>query len=746
MRQLRYLRLAVALIALLAAQGAALYAQQLLQPVDLRVVDDNSMPGVRTRLQFNVAEPGEVGKRHQFVLMLAQGHLDALGKEFRPAPAQIYRDKNGGSFVVEAMLPQPGDWSAVIASVHAEADTALYSNIVHLSRRAPHSIRFTSVEAPERAVLGELYTARFTASSSNDEAVTYSLESPVGDMSIDGATGELRWTPEDLGVYSVVVRASAGGITASHIAYVAVYRCARPAVLSGTVTSSDGELLKEGAVLLYNIYFLGKDTVRPNMQPTHVGAVINGSYSVEADEGDYYVQFMGHKHVSEFYNNASTMDQAEVVVLSCGTESSLDAELEAMPKPVEYTVSGSVVDASTGLGIMGALVEFHASADVVDTCLVRDVPNGRPIMGRFMARTDQDGNYAVRLPGNQRYIAMAFAMPRNTGAYLTEFWEETADPSEASVIALTESRQGVNFTLEQMPVYQNGIAGTVVDTRNESVESAVVAYRVGSGKGAASYSARSEDGSFRLSNLEPGSYVLLALPRNGVHMPGFYRSGEVASLRWEEATVIEVTAEGISASHVITLGRIEGVRNFGRIRGVVRRGFGGLVSGKRDGATPLGAEAVPGAIVTVLDVGGKASSYMLAEADGGFELPAGKGTLVVSKFGFATLSEPIQIEDGVVSDHTVELAPQSATGVEEGAETALRLWPNPAATEVRASVPGSASVRLWLYTTSGALMMQTSAEGDTASMDVSALPSGAYVVRVDAAGSTVAVRPLVINR
>lgn len=117
----------------------------------------------------------------------------------------------------------------------------------------------------------------------------------------------------------------------------------------------------------------------------------DGEYALGGlPDGEYIVEFWASSlgYAPQFFDGVSSFENASEVIVSGGTVSGIDAELEE-----GGAIEGRVTDASTGAGIEEA-----------EVCAYSQVIAGN------CASTDSDGNYSI--------IGLA------TGSYLVEFWAE----------------------------------------------------------------------------------------------------------------------------------------------------------------------------------------------------------------------------------------------------------------------------------------------------------------------------------
>ncbi len=167
----------------------------------------------------------------------------------------------------------------------------------------------------------------------------------------------------------------------------------------------------------------------------------NGTYAVDGlPNGQYSLSFSGPYDAvpgyrSEYYNNKTTMSDADPVTVALGTTQTIDATLDRLG-----AITGTVTDAVSGSAVTAGTV--YATADG----------------GPFLAQTSSiaaDGTYALSLPAGTYRVAA------NGGwgsAYATEYLGGvyTAAASTPVTVTLNTISAGNNFALD--------IGGTITGT------------------------------------------------------------------------------------------------------------------------------------------------------------------------------------------------------------------------------------------------------------------------------------------
>ena len=219
------------------------------------------------------------------------------------------------------------------------------------------------------------------------------------------------------------------------------------AVVSGTVTDeATGTPLRHSFVFLRPV-----DSTRHHMFHRLFSFTDStGAYQITGVPAGHYIAVsykIGYER--EYYDNASSRDSAEVLVIN---DSDTLNDINFTLRRITFaTITGTVTDESTSMAIPRAKV-----------MAVRLV-HGRPIGWRRLARTDSTGFYHIRklIPGN--YIVKAWKF-----GYEREFYNNASVIDSATPVHVEwgDTISGIDFTLtpwSQFPYDTASITGTVTD-------------------------------------------------------------------------------------------------------------------------------------------------------------------------------------------------------------------------------------------------------------------------------------------
>ena len=592
--------------------------------------------------------------------------------------------------------------------------------------------------------LNEKYSYKAEAVSMLGKVLNYRLDEGPEGMTIDATTGLLEWTPVEKGEYNISITAYSVDneeVTGNQMWMIYVVdSLERPcAYINGTVKDKDGNPMEKAYVYAY----ASKDSLWPNgrFNSFFEGYVDpEGNFSINVTSGDYYVIAQGYDFNPVYYENTQDYNEAKTLKVECNNTYNISFEVERFKPPTFYTVEGTVTSEKDGSPIE-ALVQF-----MPDDASYKD-PNGYP--GGYMLETytDSEGKYKIELQDNMKYYAMAAALSEE---YLPEFYNNVRSVTDATKLELTDNLTGIDFTLPSRPVFNNGLYGIVRDSAGSPVTGIVTAYPYVNND-PVRYNPRSvvtdssNPGHFILNNIEPGMYVLYAIPFSGESTPGFYVDGDFATWEWEKATKINVPAEGvIDYEHVIMLPNMDS-KFFGiaELDGYV---YEDITGAKKNGQIQS-TKPLSGVNVTVVDNGGKSLDNSITDPEGYYKLDnigVGAYKIVYSKVGYGSYETQLNFDamENSRQNKNITLLPKGTTGVDDVTVYTydVEVYPQPASDKVElrfSSLQGDINVSV--TNVLGGLAMSKAvriADGNSRiSLDVSHLPSGAYFITVSGNGT-----------
>jgi hypothetical protein len=520
---------------------------------------------------------------------------------------------------------------------------AIQEYAIKVYRDTTHSEAYIRIisQPPTTAGVGKTWVYRIVAESNIRCPIAFELLHNLDNVEFKKDEATIYWTPSQPGVYYFAIKAyltcDTTVVTYQKFAVTVKQYDDHPqhcAVIQGTATYEDGSLVPNGVVIAWR---LNDQNVPDRMNKVFKTYIHQGQFEFYLPEGTYVLEFDGETFEHKFYENANTIAEATRIEIQCGdsVKKHIDITmvLHKKPEPVHYNVSGKVVSAEDNSPVM-AMVEFIP----VELLYYNDHREKYPDYYNFVTKTDENGDYTIKLPNIFTY--KAHAIPIDKKNYMDQYYDQVNSPFEADIIELTGDVDNINFFLKSPPNHQNGFTGIVIDENRNPIKSRVFAYLVNSSVVPdAQHYARmvetNEQGQFTFKNLIPGEYVLFSIPVLRTYVPGYYKQNDFATLKWREATRIAVGDIMLQMIFEIKHRTRAGLRGLIRVDGRVVEDRGFIkVGNEPQGENPVG---LSDAYVYVLDENGNLSDYSVTDFDGRFsliEVPEGTTTLYVSKPGY----------------------------------------------------------------------------------------------------------------
>jgi len=425
----------------------------------------------------------------------------------------------------------------------------------------------------------------------------------------------------------------------------------------------------------------------------------SGVYSAVLDTGVYLVYATKFGYISEWYDNSPTVQNATPVPVLPNLVSTANFGLSPVAPLPMVNVSGTVIDSLTGQPIPGAFVAILRTIQGLNAIQhLNGVPGGFPHeivtwpgFGRlhgvvWHGRTDSSGNYVGHVPAGNTYIVFSMAV-----GYIGEFFDNKRNPAEADRLTLHNDTSGINFDLVPNPLFQNSIAGSVIDSMNNGVASRVVLFvRTMWGPRPVMYTVTDSMGNYIFRYVRTGVYLLKALPISG-YAPAWYKAGAFGVTDWHDADTVlasgAVTGINIGVVPISDAG-------FARIAGRVTESNGSAVLA----AVVYARSTTTNAIL----------SYDITDDRGMFTLgylTPGTYQVVVDREGYTQQSAPVYTlsssNNYEVTNASLRIVPSSPTSVgpKGGVPEQFVLYqnyPNPfnPSTAIKFSVPVQSHVTI----------------------------------------------------
>lgn len=401
--------------------------------------------------------------------------------------------------------------------------------------------------------------------------------------------------------------------------------------------------------------FFGKVTVwsandkDPGVPPTpnrysFTSEIRGATASFKLPAGKYFLRADAKGYKGQYYETAFELKDAKVIEVGDNETVEVSMILHSIPEPKSFVVTGQVTDAATGEPL-SAIVTFLPVKSVLGG--VSDNNHNDPGLNFVnKVRTDEKGNYSIKLPDTFTYYANANSVT-NESRYKLQWFEGADSYYEADIIYLESNKDGVNFKLEMPEATQGYIGGTVTDKEGNAVMSTVIALHKDEKTEYKAVTKTDEKGNFSFSNLKYGDYVVLSLPAQNNYVPGYYVEGDITTPQWKNATSVSVgdfvPTPAVNILHATS--DKEQAKGIARIKGHLHRGIKGITPGGPN--EDNSSEAINGGLVYLTDGDGDIVNHFISDIDGYFELEGlepGTYTLGIDKFGFDEYSKVVVID------------------------------------------------------------------------------------------------------
>ncbi|MEK7250526.1 MAG: hypothetical protein AAB209_08900, partial [Bacteroidota bacterium] len=217
---------------------------------------------------------------------------------------------------------------------------------------------------------------------------------------------------------------------------------------------------------------------------THVYDITDslGRYEAEIDTGRYLIRAeppFEHSlsyYLAEWFDNVLEPSAATIVVVGNGTTFTANFGLRRIVRQRNSLISG-VVRNEQGQPISGATVAVMRSIQEMSyiAATTGTIPGlgieERVLSGIGYARgvmaydvTDPQGRFNASVPANGSYIVAA-----GKNGFYPEYFNNTADPTRATIIAAANDTSGVNFSLQAYSTSPNTVRGVFRDSTGTQV-------------------------------------------------------------------------------------------------------------------------------------------------------------------------------------------------------------------------------------------------------------------------------------
>ncbi len=458
---------------------------------------------------------------------------------------------------------------------------------------------------------------------------------------------------------------------------------------------------------------------------TYTAPLDSGTYLIRAEEPAITVS--GPQHLGEWYDNAVFPENAKPVHLAPGDSVTVNFALTPSGPP-PYAYVGGIVTDDKGVPLSGAAValvrpiqELNASAAQTGATPGTG-DEGRAIPGIGYARgvvwlgyTNAQGKYFAQVLGGRAYVAMAAK-----DGYIPELYNNTTDPTQATILNVHADTNGVNFSLTAKGSSTGSVQGTVTDENGSEIPARIILFpRPKSGDEAQPIFVFSDSvGTFQLSTVPANTYTVLAVPYSE-YGSAYYKFNATGTVSWVDADTVVVSTTSVALHIALPTLHTDGLTS---------------ISGKVVNASQV---PIAGVRISARLGDGRLAGYGMSDPTGHYTidaLSAGAVTLFVDRFQFNLVQSPVNVPQNAFSLENVDfiLTGSFPTAVAEGSTVPhttklFANYPNPfnPSTTIRFDLAAQADIRLSVYDVLGREVTRL-ADGPHA--------AGTYNVQFDGAG------------
>ncbi len=490
------------------------------------------------------------------------------------------------------------------------------------------------------------------------------------------------------------------------------------AKITGTVVDAAGQPLKDAFVKAFS-------QTSPYVRSAKTNAA--GFFSITVQTGTYFVQTSKFGYFFEYYDNVTSLTAATPVVVNEGDSLSLAIDLATFVPPASFTLTGNVTN-DLGAAQRAEIFVYKVRANNYHYMVKR-------------THTDSLGNYSVNVKENDTVIVYA----RVPGfAYFPEFYNNKRVIADADKVAITGNVTGIDFVMDPLPVYANGISGVVADTLGAPVMGYVSAFRVeGTSFGQKCYAVHTDSlGVYSFANLNPGEYILFVKPQGNFKPTYFRYDGAQAQRRRDADSVVVDETSLINGINFTVVARPDS--GWGWISGKVVAGIG---------------EAAQGSFVYAVDDMDEVVAFAMTDKNGNFVLDGvapGEYTVVPDRADYmnAVVAKAVVSTNNFNPFVNVRLENDALSDAKDASVVTnyqlAQNFPNPfnPSTTIRYSIPEAGVVTVKVFNILGKEVATLvngfhQAGSFNVSFDASNLSSGVYLYQIEA-GSFKATKKLTL--
>jgi hypothetical protein len=590
-------------------------------------------------------------------------------------------------------------------------------------------------------------------------SVFHSILNPPSGVSFNNSTGAISWIPQSNGSYAFKTVISSGynsAIRDTQSFNVMVTTCQPPnyynvkcMYITGGVIESNNQNITNAKITAIRT----DEQISQDMIMSFEAPIVNNSYSLHLPAGNYKLQFSGVNYATKWHSNAYSLQDAQIVTTVCNTNQVIDFNnITTTTGTTNISFSGRVTSAT--------------GANLVASIRFIPVNSVGQIVGKIEEVTSTtNGTYtATNIPADQTYHVYC----SSTGFNAQYFDKAPSLVQATTVSANTQNKNAINFVLNPLVTTQYTMNGIIEDATGKRLEGFVIAHRIKDEQGTILtspeiYSSETAggttiDGTWTMPNLKQGSYIVLVVPKNKAHIPGYANfQSALAPRNWKNATEIPITTQQTTQIPNIRLEATDGTKGVYSWTGNIYNNDAGILKGVKQAEQPSSTITEPGVIIMLNDQNGKVVDYSISSNNGIVNLTnleLGLFEYETSKVGFLPGTGQIEVVEEpdstgqVVVNRDPDFIPTSV--LDTYSDSYSFVYPNPVSTNFQIKLNGAeadAEVTIIDYLGRIRFLQNYILNGSTfeATLSSKDLEQGSYKIIVRS-GRKTAVTSLVIRR
>lgn len=448
-------------------------------------------------------------------------------------------------------------------------------------------------------------------------SVFHSIVNPPSGVSFNNTTGVISWTPQSNGSYAfktIITSSYNSAIRDTQSFNVLVTTCQPPnhynvkcMFITGGVIESNNQDISNAKVTAFRT----DQQLAPDMIMSFEAPIVNNAYSLNLPAGNYKLQFSGVNYATKWHSNATSLQDAQTVNTVCNTNQVIDFNnITSTTGTTNISFSGRVTS-STGANLV-ASIRFIPVNSV-----------GQIVGNEVEVTSTTNGTFSANVPDDQIYHVYC-----SSTLFNAQYFDKAPSLVQATTVsATTQNKNAINFVLNPLVTTQYSMNGIIEDANGKRLEGFVIAHRIKDEQGTILttpeiYSSETAggttiDGTWNMTDLKQGTYIVLVVPKDKKHIPGYVNfQSALAPRNWKNATEIPITTQQITPLPTIRLEGTDGTKGIHSWTGNIYNNDAGILKGVKQVEQPSSTITEPGVIIMLNDQNGKVVDYSISSNNG----------------------------------------------------------------------------------------------------------------------------------